>query len=383
MWKYLALVVVVLGLAGGAYALTRPSEENISANSVVAQLQGSAEGYARALEPWDWQFPRDHGPHPAFQTEWWYYTGNVSTPDGRRFGYQFTIFRRAIAPSVTESASEWRTNQFYMAHFTVTDVEGKAFYHDQALSRGAAGLAGASVAPRYRVWVEGWQVFATNDEATQTRIEAAADGYRIALDLTQLKPPALQGDRGLSAKSGEAGNASYYYSLSRLATEGEIQIGNQVYPVTGFSWMDHEFSTSALALDAEGWDWFGLHLDDGRDLMLGQIRLREGGREPAFGGLLVEADGTTRYLPSDSFSITATDTWTSQKTGATYPSGWRLDVELGAGESLSFSATPLLRDQELTDGFAYWEGAVQLAGDVTGYGYAELTGYVGENNGRF
>jgi len=383
MWKYLALVVVVLGLAGGAYALTRSSEENISANSVVAQLQGSAEGYARALEPWDWQFPRDHGPHPEFQTEWWYYTGNVSTPDGRRFGYQFTIFRRAIAPSVTESTSEWRTNQFYMAHFTVADVEGEAFYHQQVLSRGAADLAGASVEPRYRVWVEGWQVFATNDEATQTRIEAAADGYRIALDLTQRKPPALQGDRGLSAKSGEAGNASYYYSLSRLATEGEIQIGNQVYLVTGFSWMDHEFSTSALALNAEGWDWFGLHFDDGRDLMLGQIRLREGGREPAFGGLLVEADGTTRYLPSESFSITATDTWTSQKTGATYPSGWQIDVELGAGESLSFSATPLLRDQELTDGFAYWEGAVQLAGDVTGYGYAELTGYTGENNGRF
>jgi predicted secreted hydrolase len=342
-------------------------------------------GYARADAPRDWQFPADFGPHPEFQTEWWYYTGSLAADDGRRFGFQFTVFRRAIAPEAAASGSEWRSNQVYMAHFTVSDIEGERFYHAERYSRDGAGLAGAEAAP-YRVWLEDWQVTALDDDARLTAIRASDDGYAVDLRLEQIKPPALQGQGGLSPKSADTGNASYYYSLSRLLTTGTITVGGETFTVTGTSWKDHEFSTSALGTDALGWDWFGLQFDDNRELMIGQIRLVDGGREPAFGGLLIAADGSTRYLPADAFTITATDTWASPHTGAVYPSGWTVTVE-GAGADggpLRFTVTPLLRDQELHGGgIAYWEGAVQLSGDVTGYGYAELTGYADSITGRF
>jgi predicted secreted hydrolase len=220
------------------------------------------------------------------------------------------------------------------------------------------------------------------------QITADSDqGFGVDFTLEQVKPPALHGEDGLSPKSPETGNASYYYSLSRLETSGMITIDGETFDVTGTSWMDHEFSTSALGLNALGWDWFGLQFDDGRDLMVGQIRLLDGGREPAFGGLLVDADGSTTYLPADAFEIEATDEWTSPHTGATYPASWTITVDaeaIGADNDLRFSVTPLADDQELNSGaIAYWEGAVQLSGDVTGYGYAELTGYVSTLTGRF
>ena len=146
-----------------------------------------------------------------------------------------------------------------MAHFTVTDVSGEQFYQAQRFSRGTAGLAGAEVEPRYRVWLDDWAVEAQDDEAIRTELRASTPEVAIDLALAQAKPPALQGERGLSPKSAEPGNASYYYSLSRLETSGTIRIGGTEYQVTGASWMDHEFGTSALGENAQGWDWFGLH----------------------------------------------------------------------------------------------------------------------------
>jgi len=206
----------------------------------------------------------------------------------------------------------------------------------------------------------------------------------IDLHLEQIKPPALQGDGGLSPKSDEPGNASYYYSLSRLLTSGTITIGGQAHEVQGATWMDHEFSTSALGEDAQGWDWFGLHLDDGRDLMLGRIRLPDGGFEPVFGGLIVLPDGGTHRLSAEDFSLAVTDTWLSPHTGAAYPAGWEIGIaDAGDGRPLRLRLTPLLADQELREGIAYWEGAVRLSGDASGYGYAELTGYSDTMSGRF
>ena len=153
--------------------------------------------------------------------------------------------------------------------------------------------------------------------------------------------------------------------------------------MTGTTWQDHEFSTSALGTDAQGWDWFGLQLDDGRELMLGQIRLADGGIEPVFGGTLILPDGSTRHLASGDFTLEVTGTWTSPHTGATYPAGWRFSVDVGETAPLVFTLTPLIADQELHQGIAYWEGAVRIAGDASGYGYAELTGYAGTMNGRF
>jgi predicted secreted hydrolase len=384
MWRYVILGALVLGVViFGVSLIDASGDSEVEANTV---LMGSpdATGFARAIEPLDWQFPRDFGAHPDFQTEWWYYTGNVATADGRRFGYQFTIFRRGLLPGAVAGDSEWRTNQLYMVHFTVTDVDGQQFYHDERFSRGSADLAGATIDPTYRVWVENWQVAALNDDATLTQIRAAQEGAAVNLTLEQLKPPALQGDEGLSAKSEEVGNASYYYSLSRLATNGTITIGDETFDVTGYTWKDHEFSTSALGSTALGWDWFGLQFDDNRELMVGQIRQADGGFDPNFGGLLINPDGTTQYLDADDFTIEPTGEWTSPHTGAVYPSGWQISVRPDESEAFTFNVTPQVLDQELHGGgIAYWEGTVRIDGDVSGYGYAELTGYVDAMTGRF
>ena len=302
-----------------------------------SQLEAPAEdvtAYARAIEPWDWQFPRDHGAHPQFQTEWWYYTGVLAADAGRRFGYQFTIFRRALSPLISTSESEFRTNDIYMAHFTVSDIASATFYHDVRYSRGGGGLAGATTDPRLRVWLEEWQIQAASDDATILDISAASADYAIDLRLEQVKPPALQGDNGLSAKSAEIGNASYYYSLTRLVTSGRISVGGETYSVRGNTWMDHEFSTSALGENARGWDWFGLIFDNNTELMLGQIRQIDGGIEPVFGGLLIYPDGSARYLDSGDFRIQVTDSWRSPHSDALYPAGW--DIEILGAEGFKF-----------------------------------------------
>lgn len=387
-WVFLGLVVIVVVVFG--FSLIDSSVGgDVTASASFGVINTDISGYSRAVKPWDWEFPQDFGQHPDFQTEWWYYTGNVQTNDGRHFGYQFTIFRRAISPPDTISSegtpSEWRTDQVYMAHFALTDVSGGKYYHQQRFSRGSAGLAGATTEPFYRVWIEDWQAAAQDAEAEQTSISADAGEFAVDLILEQIKAPALQGDQGLSAKGGEPGNASYYYSLTRLITQGTLRVGEETFQVSGTTWKDHEFSTSALSSQAQGWDWFGLQLDDQRELMVGQIRLIDGGREPAFGGLLVEPNGRTRTLKSSDFSFDVSATWQSPHTQAIYPAGWTILIDTGEAEPLSLTVTPLLADQELhgLGGIEYWEGAVQISGGATGYGYAELTGYAQAMTGRF
>ncbi len=378
------LLIVIVIVVFGFSLINVGGSSDVNASTILSEVGNDSSGFSRAIDPREWRFPQDFGAHPDFQTEWWYYTGNVAADDGRRFGYQFTIFRRALTPQSVESDSEWRSNQLYMAHFAVTDVTGDAFYHDERFSSAGAGLAGAEVEPDYRVWLTDWQVTGMNADDTQTQITAATDQVGVDLTLDQTKLPSLQGDQGLSAKGAEAGNASYYYSLTRLATSGTITIGDQRFSVSGATWMDHEFSTSALGTDARGWDWFGLQLDDDRELMVGQIRLTAGGIDPYFGGLLVQPDGTTEYLAPESIQIDSTATWTSPHTGATYPAGWSITITPTNGDPLHLALTPQIADQELNgSGIAYWEGTVSITGDATGYGYAELTGYADAMTGRF
>lgn len=385
MWRWFLLGVIALGVVIFGFSLIETGAGgDVGASAVMIDAGGDPSGYTRALEPLAWQFPRDFGAHPDYLTEWWYYTGNLTDAAGRRFGYQFTIFRRAISPAGAASASEWRANQLYMAHFAVTDVAGERFFHEERFSRAGAGLAGAESDPLYHVWLESWQVIALDDAATRTRLTAATDQVALDLALEQIKPPALHGDRGLSAKSADPGNASHYYSLTRLLTTGTLTIGDETFAVSGATWKDHEFSTSALAENARGWDWFGLQFDDGRELMIGQIRLTDAGRDPYFGGLLVNADGSTLYLPAETFTLEATATWTSPHTGAVYPAGWRVTVSPPGGAPFAFTVTPQVADQELHGGgIAYWEGTARVAGDVSGYGYVELTGYADSMTGRF
>jgi len=352
------------------------ADETMSPPSKLSALLGSDadEAFARALQPRIFSFPEDHGPHPEFRNEWWYVTGNLDDEDGRRFGFELTIFRFALAPTAPASESAWRTNQVYIAHLAVTDAEDEEFHVAQRYARGALGLAGAQAAP-LRVWIDNWELAAQRG-SDAWRLRADDDQLGLDLELLPLKPPVLNGIDGLSRKSANPNNASYYYSMTRLQTDGRLRIGDNNYTVSGLSWLDREWSTSALSGDQVGWDWFALQLDDGSELMLYGLRLRDGRWDPASAGTFIRASGDAIHLTSDDFEISVLDTWESPA-GGIYPSQWLLRIsQLG----LELTVTPVISDQELFTTVRYWEGAVDVRGrrdqqKMEGRGYVELTGY--------
>lgn len=371
--KYLVpAVLAVLAVL----ACRDPAPPRASLSVAGALRTADDRGYAKAVEPREFSFPEDHGPHPEFRTEWWYYTGNLETAEGRRFGFQLTFFRSALAPEMAERASAWATRQVYLAHFTVTDVQGERFRSFERWSRGAAGLAGSEGEP-FRVWVKDWSAEAVGGEAPPMRISAREGDVGIDLVLRPGKPPVLQGERGLSRKSAERGNASYYYSLTRMPATGTVRIAGGSFPVSGLVWMDREWSTSSLGKDQVGWDWFALQLSDGREVMLYRLRRKDGSADPASSGTVVGPGGQSRRLTRGDFILEDLDRWPSPRSGAEYPSRWRLRIP---SEDLDVEVRPLLADQELDVSFLYWEGAVGISGTrsgapVTGRGYVELTGY--------
>ncbi|MGD8584483.1 MAG: lipocalin-like domain-containing protein [Chloroflexota bacterium] len=357
------------------------------ASLIPLLVDENTAGFARATEPNALTFPRDLGPHDDYQTEWWYYTGNLAAEDGRQFGFQLTFFRRALTPPemaaamAAESASEWRTNQVYLAHFTISDLQGQAFYPGERFSRGAAGLAGAQAQP-YLVWLENW--FAQEQPDGRVRLFARSDEVALDLLLTETLPPILHGDGGLSPKGPEPGNASYYYSIIQQRAEGTVSVQGIDYAVTGRAWKDHEYSTSALSPGAVGWDWFSIQLDDGGGLMFFQIRQDDGRLDPASSGTVIFPDGSTRKLAVGDWQLEVLDRWTSPHSGADYPAGWRITIP---DLDLELTGRPLLADQELNVSTTYWEGATAFEGQrdgmpITGQGYVELTGYAEEFSGR-
>jgi predicted secreted hydrolase len=386
-----ARVLLGIGLAvllvAVAALLFRREPPQVQARLVALADDGSgdqAAGFLRAEGPVPLDFPAAQGAHPDYQTEWWYYTGNLTAEDGQHFGYQLTFFRRALVPPALRSGREsaWAADQVYMAHFALTDVTGKRYQALERFARGAAGLAGAVASP-YRVWLEDWSVEEVGPGVV--RMRAAAEGLALDLLLTDRKGPILQGDRGYSPKGPQLGNASYYYSLTRLETAGTIQLAEVAYTVSGLSWMDHEWSTSGLAADQVGWDWFSIQLDDKTELMVFQLRKEDGSIDPFSSGTTVAADGSTRHLDRDDFEIRVEDTWPSPHTGATYPARWTVTVP---AVDLRLEIEPYLADQELTVSYAYWEGAVRVEGQrageaVRGSGYVEMTGYAGSMQGQF
>jgi predicted secreted hydrolase len=349
--------------------------------SVAGALgDGSAEGFARALAPRLLAFPADHGPHPAFRTEWWYWTGNLRAAGGdhggRRFGFQLTFFRTALAPAVAPRRSAWGTRDVYMAHLALTDVDTGQFHARDRWARAALDLAGATGDP-VRVWLGDWTVEGPPPTGLPLRLRAGDDEVRVDLRLATLKAPVLHGERGLSRKSAVPGNASYYYSLTRMPATGEVRVGGRAFRVEGLAWMDREWSTSALGPDLVGWDWFALQLDDGRELMLYRLRRRDGGIDAASQGTLVTADGAAERLDRGAVEVVVLDHWTSPRGETRYPARWRLRVP-AAG--LDVVVTPLVADQELDLAVRYWEGAVRVDGAVEGRplggaGYVELVGY--------
>jgi len=386
------LIALLAGAVALALRLSGGPEEGVRATLSAAGALAGADtaGFARAMAPRAFVFPDDHGAHPGYRTEWWYLTGNLTDADGRRFAWQLTFFRNSLSPEPPERASAWSTNQLWMAHFALTDVESGRHRAFERFARGAVGLAGAETEP-LRVWLDDWElrgsgaggISADPRDVFPLTLVAQDEEWAIDLTLDAGKPIVLQGDRGWSRKGPEPGNASYYFSFTRMPTRGRVTVEGRTFEVEGASWMDREWSTSALGPEHLGWDWFSLQLSDGRELMFFELRRDDGRPEPLNHGVLVEPDGSYRPLSADAFEVEVLDRWTSPLDGARYPSGWRVRIPL---ERIDLEVIPVVRDQEMNLSVRYWEGAVEVGGTgvdgpITGVGFVELTGY-GEAGGR-
>lgn len=322
-------------------------------------------------------FPRDHASHPQYATEWWYYTGHLEDKSANRYGYQLTFFRVGVTPPSVHRASKWAVRNIYFAHLAVTDETHKTYHFQQRISRGVLGEA-ESETSTYRLHISDWS--AHLDGKTHI-LKAVKNGMGVDLRATPTKPPALNGDHGLSQKAQGVGHASYYYSLTRMATSGTLYLGGKPHHVTGESWFDHEFGSNVLAPDQIGWDWFSLQLDNDTEAMVYQMRLKSGGVDPFSSGTFVDSQGMTSHLAPDDYTIEVLDHWRSSASGALYPSRWRVSSRrLG----WNFVITPTVSNQEIraqgAAGVTYWEGSVVISGTVngapvSGRGYVELTGY--------
>jgi predicted secreted hydrolase len=334
----------------------------------------SGQDWKPALPGYEYKFPRDHGQHPAQKIEWWYYTGNLATAEGRHFGYQLTFFRIG-ATQIPANASPWALRDVWMAHFAVSDLLGEKYHHADRLNRAGPGLAGATTE---RVWNEDWQVRLSTDD--KMSLTATDRDFSIQLDLGSGEKPVIHGQDGISQKGITPGNASHYYSLARMPTRGSISVGGETFTVTGESWMDHEFGSSFLEKGTQGWDWFSAQLSDGSELMLFQLR---GSAPGSNAGTLIEPDGSVITLVASDFTLTPGTLWKSP-TGAQYPITWQIAVPK---YQLTLECRAAMPNQEFTadstPGLSYWEGAVDYTGTssgkaITGRGYLEMTGYRGQ-----
>jgi predicted secreted hydrolase len=371
---------------------------------LLAAAMGSAQEYQKALPGYRFEFPRDYFNHEEYQTEWWYYTGNVRAKDGHRFGFELTFFREGMSRPDRQSLGErtsnpglqmretwgtqtqgtqtwgthnvWAVRDVWMAHLALSDVDGQKFYHEERLNRSGPGIAGVD-AQSGVVWNGNWQAQMGGREEDLRGVGA---GFGFVLKLVSAKPPVIQGQNGVSVKGKGVGNASHYFSDTRLKTTGTIELGGKTYEVEGASWMDHEFFTGGMAANETGWDWLSVQLEDGTELMLYRLRHADGSVDAASSGSYVDANGKAEFLSLRDFSMTpAGDAWTSAETKAAYPLRWHVSVpRLG----LELEVTTPLRNQEMTGRFgpSYWEGAIDAAGRragavVRGVGYLEMTGY--------
>ena len=435
---FFALAAAALALAALVLLRTRPgaagaasgAETGLSLTALLGEGgigsgradsagAGPAAAFRKVTGPRPLAFPADHGPHPEYRSEWWYFTGNLEDSLGREFGYQLTFFRSGLRPPARDSAAEgaaedagagariagettggrtspWAAGDAYMAHFALTDADAGGFEAHERFSRAALGLAGAEAGSGmpFRVWLEDWSAAAQpgpeGTEASEARdravlvdgggigepdflplrLRAAQGSIAIDLVLRSGKPRVLQGDSGYSRKGPEPGNASLYYSYTRLPTAGRLRTARGEFTVTGTSWLDREWGSSLLSPGLAGWEWFGLRLADSTDWTF--FRLRKSGREAAAGdtlafdyGLRVDAAGRTRVLVR---LVTPT---------AYGPVRWRLHVP---SESLEMEIAPVMAGQELRLSIPYWEGAVRIQArregrEIAGRGYMELTGY--------
>ena len=340
-------------------------------------LSPLAAQYRTAVPGYRFEFPRDYFDHPDFQTEWWYYTGNLKSANGHRFGFELTFFRQAVSRDPAQ-ASTWDVRDIYLTHLALSDLDSQKFYHSERINRAGPGIAGVS-ASTGRIWNGNWQI---QWQGSDQNLQAIEKLFQLHLALHPEKPPVLHGENGVSQKSEGAGHASYYFSLTRLTANGQLDLNGEKFQVSGLAWMDHEFFTHQLEQDQIGWDWLSLQLDDKTELMLFRLRRKDGSLDPFSAGTYVDEQGKTTHLLAADFALQPLDQrWTSPATHASYPIAWKisipkLDIDLEAN-------TPLA-SQELTGKTkiapSYWEGAITLRGHrgktpLSGVGYLEMTGY--------
>jgi predicted secreted hydrolase len=340
-------------------------------------LQSLAAQYRTALPGYRFEFPRDYFNHPDFQTEWWYYTGNLKAADGSRFGFELTFFREAVSRDPAKTAA-WDMRDLYLAHFALSDLDGQKFYHSERISRAGPGIAGVSET-NARIWNGNWQIeWRTRDQ----ELQAIEDQFQIHLALHPEKPPVIHGENGVSQKAEGPGQASYYFSLPRIAAKGSIELQGKKIELAGLAWMDHEFFTHQLEPNQVGWDWLSMQLEGKTELMLFRIRRTDGATDPFSAGTYVDAQGKSTHLRASDFSLQPLgETWVSPVTHARYPIRWKIVIPKMAVE---LEARTLLASQELTGNTKlapnYWEGAITLTGrrgsvQLSGAGYLEMTGY--------
>lgn len=349
----------------------------------VSPARAADAGWQIARPGWQYVFPRDHGSHPAFKTEWWYFTGNLRSDDGREFGYQLTFFRIGVIPpgEQLKATSRFVVRNIAMVHFAISDLGTRKFHFEQLLSRGAYGEAGFGDGGRL-AWLDQCSL----DLGSDGRFHLIGRGGGQSLDLTlsSAKPPVIHGIDGFSRKADGPGRASQYYSFTRLATVGTLGVDGTAHSVRGESWFDHEWATNQLGPDQVGWDWLSLQLDDGTELMLFQIRKKNGSTDKWSSGTLVSTNGKATHLAANEFALKPSHSWRSPATGAVYPEQWHISIP---GSGIDLAATARMEDQELNlRPTAYWEGSISVTGTrsgvpVRGNGYLEMTGYAGQVTG--
>jgi len=311
-------------MLGIALCILEPS----SAADRPQEFRLAAEGYR-------YEFPRDHGSHNNFRTEWWYYTGNLTTKSGRQFGYQLTFFRRGMpSEQVKTLPSKWSVTQLYLAHFAVSDLKNGRFHFAEKISRAGLSKAGSD-SNRLHVWIDRWHAESSQANQDHQILSAATGDFAIELTVAPEKPLVIHGKGGISRKGAEKGQASHYYSFTRLATSGTITMGGDTFEVTGSSWMDHEFGSADLGEDLVGWDWFSLQLTDQTELMLYRLRRTDGSPDPVSSGTFIDRDGKGHHFSISDFTLEPISFWTSPGSNARYPQKWRNNSRL-----ISFPAWP-------------------------------------------
>jgi predicted secreted hydrolase len=347
-------------------------------------MMATAAEWRHVTGPPELVFPRDHGAHPEYRTEWWYLTGLVDGGSGQRYGFQLTFFRQGLAPGAPRpDESPLRARQVLAAHLAVADIGSGRFVHAERLRRADGGLAGFAT-DNLELWLDDWSLARLEDGTMTARARDIETAAGVTLELRPTRALVRHGDDGYSQKGSEPGNASAYFSWTRLAVRGELELSGRKLAVSGAAWFDHEWGTSQLGEGVAGWDWFSLRLDDGRDLMLYRLRREDGSVDPFSAGTVAGADGQATRLHADDFTIEPTGSWTSPSSGASYPSGWRLRVP---DHGIDLTVRPLIENAEVdgsrSTGVVYWEGPVAASGSAKGEGYVELTGYADSLEGRF